>query len=86
MPDIYIVLVGGDRVRPTATVTATVFSALNPIARSSGHTLQVLGGPPPASVPSSNVFTLTFTLTSSVPARRHWATRRRAGAASACTA
>jgi len=70
MPDIYVVLVGGDRVRPTATVTATIFSALNPIARSAGHPLQVLLGPPPASVPSSNVFTLNFTLTSSVPARQ----------------
>ena len=28
LPDIYIVLVGADRVRPTATVTATILSAL----------------------------------------------------------
>ena len=70
MPDIYIVLVGADRVRPTATVTATILSALSPIAVSAGHPLQVLLGPPPQRAPSSNVFTLTFTLTSSVPARQ----------------
>ena len=60
--DIYFVLVGADRVRPTSVLTATIFSAYDPIARAAGHQLQVILGPAPARIPRSNVFPLKWSV------------------------
>jgi hypothetical protein len=68
--DIYFVLVGADRVRPTPALIATILGAFDPIARAAGRQLQVITGPAPARVPPSNVFRLNFALTTSAAARR----------------